>query len=219
MTVSLGVECDRPPLGGASRLFPLGSSLPGQGLWGWAASRLLLLQAGPCPGLVLGFRAPHLALPLGWGWAKPPGPKEGAPAQGSAAVDSFGVPWWQDSSLLANEGLHQRQQRSGLRQPTLLLFHDLSCCPVLVPGSPLPVHSGPTRFPFSGVRSARQSEASLPVPHSAPTHGVIASWRPKRTHGPRPGSIAAGRHTCDGLLTGLCFLSLLSHLISHAERQ
>lgn len=77
--------------------------------------RLLLLQPGPCPGLVLGFRAPQLALYLGWGWAKPPGLKEGAPAQDSGAVDSFGMPWRQAGSLLANEGLHQRHQRSGLR--------------------------------------------------------------------------------------------------------
>lgn len=70
---------------------------------GGGAGRLLLLQPGLCPGLVLAFRAPQLALHLGWGWAKPPGPKAGA---GSGAVDSLGMPWQQAGSLLANEGLH-----------------------------------------------------------------------------------------------------------------
>lgn len=165
---------------------------------GGGAGRLLLLQPGLCPGLVLAFRAPQLALHLGWGWAKPPGPKAGAAAQGSGAVDSLGMPWQQAGSLLANKGLHRRHQRSGLRQPTLLRFHDLSCCPVLMPGSSLPVHSRPTRFPFSGVRSAWRSEALLPVPHSAPIHAAIPSWRPKLTHRPRPSSIAAGQHTWHG---------------------
>lgn len=58
-------------------------------VWGGGgAGRLLLLQPGLCPGLVRAFRAPQLALHLGWGWAKPPGPKAGAAAQGSGAVDS-----------------------------------------------------------------------------------------------------------------------------------
>lgn len=95
-------------LGGASRLAVSSGEFPPRTgavcvCVGGGAGRLLLLQPGLCPGLVLGFRAPQLALHLGWGWAKPPGPKAGA---GSGAVDSLGMPWQQAGSLLANEGLH-----------------------------------------------------------------------------------------------------------------